>query len=134
MRTLLLAAAVALGLAAPAGCSGEDDGGTRVAGASTTASGGSSGSGQLGCEVCQLIELGCEIPAGHFGSATITAQTAGGCSGAISSDDETAPIWVHCDTATICVEHEDECFAATLTPTSFSYEIPDKYEITCTGK
>jgi hypothetical protein len=144
MRTLAVVAAMTLGLAAPAGCSGDDDGATEAAagaggagaggGAGSTTASSSSGSGQFDCDVCQLAELACEVPGGPLGTTTITAQTATGCSGTISAGDEVAPIWIHCDTATICVEHENECFAATATPTSFSYEIPDKYVITCTGQ
>jgi hypothetical protein len=129
------AASSGVGAAAGAGGSAAGSGTTGGAGggaATTTSAGGTGGSARFACDVCQLTDFVCETPSGPLGTATITMPTDTGCSGFISAGDETAQLWIHCDTATICVEHVDECFDASTTATSFAYNIPDKYVITCT--
>lgn len=131
------AAAAALAL----GCSSSVDstpGGSAGAGggsSSSTSTGTSQGSGGgFACEVCDVAIFDCSIPGGATGTATITQKDASGCSGVIAFGAEMPELWIHCDTGEICVEHATECFPATATPTSFSYDIPSKYTISCTAQ
>lgn len=119
------------GGAAGAGGSGGSGGSTGSGGAGAEGgAGGAGGASGFTCDVCSVTDFVCSIP-GATGTASITMQDASGCSGVITFPGESPPLWIHCDTGTICVEHVDECFAATSTATSFSYDIPGKYTVTC---
>ncbi len=84
--------------------------------------GASSGSMPGDCSACQLDALSCDA-GGEPLVVTIDASTAQSCTGTIGGAE---PIWIHCSTSTVCVEHEDECFAAELRPNGFSYTVPGK--------
>lgn len=85
------------------------------------------------CSVCRNQAFDCT--AGDIdGSAVILAQNETGCSGSIGAGDEVAQLYIDCSTIEVCVEHEDECFPATLSAQGFSYTVTGKPTIACTAK
>jgi hypothetical protein len=130
MSHALALTAMLLGCSDPArdaGCSNDDDcKGSRVCddGECVQPDSSSSGSTPGECSACELDTLVCDA-AGTMLSITIDSSTAKSCTGTIVGE-ETDPIWVHCDTSTVCVEHETECFAADLRQNGFSFTVPSK--------
>jgi len=101
-----------------------------VLAAATSATCGSSGNPHFDCAVCDVPQLNCASPVAA--AVQIDTITASGCSGTITSADGTNPLWVHCDSGRVCIEHDDECFVATSTGTSFSVALPpDKGTLVC---
>lgn len=85
------------------------------------------------CSVCRNQAFDCT--AGDLeGSALILGQNETGCSGSISAGDETAQFYIDCSTIEVCVEHENECFPATLSAQGFSYTVTGKPTVACTAQ
>jgi hypothetical protein len=106
-----------------------------LVGCSSSSSGEKGSNGQaVDCSsVCQLTQLSCTAGSTP-GTATIQSTTNSGCEGIIGAGGETPPLYIHCDTGQICVEHDDECFAGTFTATSFSYTVPGKNAVSCSAE
>jgi hypothetical protein len=117
-------------LLGPASCGGGDDPGSSVG-------------EPLDCRVCDVKALDCSISGASSltATATIDRLTANGCRGTLTagsgSDLETDPLWIHCDTGRICIEHEDECFKGASTARSFSYSFEKSsttVRVACNGR
>lgn len=103
-----------------------------IIGCSSSSSGENTGSQALDCAVCNQVQFDCAVGSGQ-GTATLAGKDATGCFGTITVD-ETDQLWIRCGANQVCVEHDDECFAASGNAAAFSFVVPDKdLQVTCTA-
>jgi hypothetical protein len=102
-----------------------------IAACSSNNSGGGGGTASFDCGVCNVVNFTCDASGAQL-TVSVPDTTATGCSGTVVSPDGTDPFWIHCASGRVCAEHDDECWAASSTGTSFSYTVTGKnLNVTC---